>query len=92
MFPVEKMCRTLQVSRGGYYTWLDRPISKRAAETTIHVLKQAYSRFHPAPGLIFHSDRGILFACANFREQLSTFNMIQSTKMKTVVALAQIIV
>ena len=31
-FPVEKMCQALQVSRGGYYTWLDRPISKRASE------------------------------------------------------------
>ena len=24
------MCRILQVSRGGYYTWLNLPVSKRA--------------------------------------------------------------
>jgi len=31
-FPVEKMCQALQVSRGGYYAWLDRPHSKREKE------------------------------------------------------------
>ena len=31
-FPVEKMCQALQVSRGGYYTWLDRPLSQRTSE------------------------------------------------------------
>ena len=56
--------------------------SMRASETTIPALKQGCSRFHPAPDLIFHSDRGIQYACADFREQLSTFNMIQSMSAK----------
>ena len=56
--------------------------SMRASETTIPALKQACSCFHPAPGLIFHSDRGIQYACNDFREQLFTFNMIQSMSAK----------
>lgn len=32
-FAVERMCRVLRVSRGGYYAWLDRPPSARQAET-----------------------------------------------------------
>jgi putative transposase len=31
-FRVEKMCRVLQVSRSGYYSWIDRPESKRSEE------------------------------------------------------------
>ncbi len=56
--------------------------SMRASETTIPALKQAYGRFHPAPDLIFHSDRGIQYACNNFREQLSIFKMKQSMSAK----------
>ena len=32
MFPVEKMCQTLEVSRSGYYDWKDRPPSIRELE------------------------------------------------------------
>ena len=56
--------------------------SLRASETTIPALKQAYARLHPAANLIFHSDRGVQYACNDFREQLSTFHMIQSMSGK----------
>ena len=56
--------------------------SLRASETTIPALEQACSRFDPIPGLIFHSDRGTQFACNDFREQLATFQMIQSMSGK----------
>ena len=32
MFPIEKMCKVLGVSRSGYYSWLKRKPSKRALE------------------------------------------------------------
>ena len=56
--------------------------SLKASKTTIPALKHAYDRFKPAPGLIFHSDRGIQYVCNNFREQLSDFNMTQSMSAK----------
>jgi len=56
--------------------------SMRASETTIPALKHAYYRFNPGSGLIFHSDRGVQYACNNFREQLSNYNMIQSMSAK----------
>lgn len=33
MFPVEKMCELLKISRSGYYDWMTRPTSKREIET-----------------------------------------------------------
>lgn len=50
----------------------------RAAETTIPALMQACIRQKPKPGLIFHSDRGIQYACDDFRELLNNHQMIQS--------------
>ncbi|MDM7926802.1 MAG: IS3 family transposase [bacterium] len=50
----------------------------RAAETTIPALIQACIRQKPKPGLIFHSDRGIQYACDDFRELLNNHQMIQS--------------
>lgn len=49
-----------------------------AATTTLPALRQAYQRHRPAAGLIYHSDRGVQYACDEFRAQLSEYQLIQS--------------
>jgi len=49
-----------------------------AATTTIPALIHAYRRCHPSPGVIFHSDQGVQYACGDFRRLLDSFKMIQS--------------
>nr|WP_111631448.1 IS3 family transposase [Larkinella arboricola] len=44
MFPVEKMCKVLKVSRSGYYSWLKQKPSKRVQETE-NLLKQIRTVF-----------------------------------------------
>lgn len=44
----------------------------------IDAFKQAVMRRRPLPGLIFHSDRGVQYACSDFRELLSDHQAIQS--------------
>jgi putative transposase len=56
--------------------------SLKASETTIPALIQACCRFKPDPGLIFHSDRGVQYACHSFRELLSNYQIIQSMSGK----------
>lgn len=53
-----------------------------ASETTIAALKHACDRFNPPAGLIFHSDRGVQYACTDFKEHLETYQMIQSMSAK----------
>jgi len=53
-----------------------------AKRTTIPAFIQAYKRYQPLPGLIFHSDRGVQYACDDFRGLLKTFNAIQSMSGK----------
>ena len=43
-FSVSTLCRVLEVSASGYYAWLDRPLSKRAAQDA--VLLQRISQVH----------------------------------------------
>jgi len=62
--------------------WPMSSSSMSAAETTIAALDHAYGRFHPTEGLIFHSDRGIQYACKDFKEQLAKYKMIQSMSAK----------
>jgi transposase InsO family protein len=45
MFPIEKMCQVLNVSRSGYYSWRKRHTSacqEREERTLGHAIKQAY--------------------------------------------------
>ncbi len=49
-----------------------------AKTTTIPALIHAYRSCQPLPGTIFHSDRGVQYACDDFRELIDSFKMIQS--------------
>ena len=57
----------------------DRLTAKR---TTIPAFIQAVKRYRPLPGLIFHSDRGIQYACDDFRGLLKRYKAIQSMSGK----------
>jgi len=48
----------------------------------IAALKRAIRRRRPGKGLIFHSDRGIQYACTAFREKLKEHGFIQSMSRK----------
>ena len=53
-FTVARMCSVLQVSRSGYYDWLDRPQSKRAcedAELLVHI-RRIHIQFRRAYGAV----------------------------------------
>jgi transposase InsO family protein len=54
----------------------------KANETTLPALRDAYSRKRPEPGLIFHSDRGVQYACHDFRRLLKKYKMTQSMSGK----------
>ena len=56
--------------------------SLKASDTTIPALEHACTRFHHSNDLIFHSDRGVQYACHAFRERLAHFKMIQSMSGK----------
>lgn len=53
MFPVEKMCSTLDVSRSGYYDWNSRPPSKRQIENKaiLEVARNSYDECRGMCGL-----------------------------------------
>ncbi len=48
----------------------------------LEALRMAYWRRKPAPGLIFHSDRGSQYAAGDYQRQLKTFHMISSMSRK----------
>ncbi len=50
--------------------------------TTIPAFIQAVKQYQPLPGLIFHSDRGVQYACGDFCELLKSFEAIQSMSGK----------
>jgi len=56
--------------------------SSLSHEMVIAALKRAIQRRRPAKGLIFHSDRGVQYACNDFRKQLSKYEFIQSMSRK----------
>jgi putative transposase len=53
-----------------------------ALETVVPAFKQAFKRKHPGPGLIFHSDQGVQYACEDFRKYLRKYDVIQSMSSK----------
>ncbi len=59
-------------------------MSKRmtAELTTIAALKQYLKHHSPAEGVIFHSDRGVQYASADFRKLLKKYNIVQSMSGK----------
>lgn len=56
--------------------------SLKASDTTIAALEDAFNRHHLSPEVIFHSDRGIQYACDEFRKKLTAYQMIQSMSSK----------
>ena len=53
-----------------------------AITTTIPALIDAFRRQRPKGRLIFHSDRGVQYACHKFRNKLAEYKMIQSMSGK----------
>jgi transposase InsO family protein len=51
-------------------------------EMVVTALKRAIRRRRPAKGLIFHSDRGVQYACTDFRKELDKHELIQSMSRK----------
>ena len=51
-------------------------------EMVIAALKRANQRRRPAKGLIFHSDRGVQYACTGFRKELEKNRFVQSMSRK----------
>jgi transposase InsO family protein len=52
------------------------------ADLVLRAFHKAVGMRHPAPGLIFHSDRGVQYACLEFRKVLQENKMIQSMSGK----------
>jgi len=50
----------------------------KASETTIPALRAACLRYDPSADLVFHSDRGVQYACEDFRERIAAKNILQS--------------
>ena len=46
-----------------------------AAELALDALQMALDQRHPAPGLVHHSDRGVQYACAAYRELLAAHGL-----------------
>jgi len=52
------------------------------AELAVDALNMAVAHRDPAPGVVFHSDRGIQYAAQLFREKLQSYEMVQSMSRK----------
>jgi putative transposase len=53
-----------------------------AQHTTIDTFKKAIKNRRPQKGIIFHSDRGVQYACQDFRDLLDHNNCLQSMSRK----------
>ena len=56
--------------------------SSLSHEMVVAALKRAIRKRRPANGLIFHSDRGVHYACGDFRNELAQHGFIQSMSRK----------
>ena len=52
------------------------------ADFVIRALRQAWGRRNPALGCIFHSDRGVQYACSAFQKLLKDYGFLQSMSRK----------
>jgi transposase InsO family protein len=50
------------------------------AQLVVDALRMAWFRRRPAPGLIFHSDRGSQYASAAYAKQLRTLRTISESR------------
>ncbi len=53
-----------------------------AQHTTVNSFKRAIRNRKPEPGMIFHSDRGVQYACQDFRDLLDCNKCVQSMSRK----------
>ena len=56
--------------------------SSLSHEMVVVALKRAIRRRGPTNGLVFHSDRGVQYACTGFREELADHGFVQSMSRK----------
>jgi transposase InsO family protein len=56
--------------------------SSLSHEMVVTALKRAIIRRRPGKGLVFHSDRGVQYACTDFRKELDKHEFIQSMSRK----------
>jgi putative transposase len=56
--------------------------SMHASKTTVPALRMAVRNRTVTPGLIFHSDRGVQYACTEFTNVLKAYNIEQSMSRK----------
>jgi putative transposase len=56
--------------------------SSLSAEMVLTALARAFRNRRPGPGLIIHSDRGVQYACNDFRKVLKKHDFIQSMSRK----------
>jgi transposase InsO family protein len=56
--------------------------SSLSHEMVVTALKRAIKNRRPGNGLIFHSDRGVQYACTDFRKQLGKHGFVQSMSRK----------
>lgn len=56
--------------------------SSLSHEMVVAALKRAIRRRRPGKGVIFHSDRGVQYACTEFRKELAEHGFIQSMSRK----------
>jgi transposase InsO family protein len=56
--------------------------SSLSHEMVVTALKRAVRRRRPPPGVVFHSDRGVQYACFDFRKELVAHGFTQSMSRK----------